>query len=284
MVNVLVDLPPGDPCGRSCVCLQIDDASASASLSDAIFARLPSPYDRIGAPDSLYLYPLLSLSPADCDGSFVRTSVQVRVVGGKGGFGSQLRSAGSKMSKKQSRAAESRRRRLLALAAGHPSATEVEVTEADLADPHLAARDRDGRSLASKVRAAALARHEGRRGGDEQEARAQRRAKLEKIAGRKGARKGEAGENDGKGSQGSEHEAWLVQKDESLDRLREALAEGSRSRASTSTSMSAESMSSTGEVKDKGKGKERAVEPPGVMTTTSRLGISYDDDDDDDDE
>lgn len=216
-VNVLLSLPA--PFGVRC--FQLDRSrlcDAEFDLRYALVDHVPSELPRYFRDDDDDIVRLRSpsrrlrnayhrtstheVSDGDGDG-FVELVLDCRLRGGKGGFGSQLRAAGGRISRQRQEERQRLRRRAARRfdADGHllPSDAEDEEhdddsggadgstaqrrREEEIDDPEDAARDGSGHRISTILTARRLARQAGSVEALQSARRAERRAELEAIAG-----------------------------------------------------------------------------------------------------
>jgi hypothetical protein len=211
-INVLVDTFIGLSLPRT-LCLPLSGDSTTEDLLDAVAARLPVDFcqtsraslttvagRRITSSTGTTVSALSSSLPSDNDVSsyFLPLRLSVPLVGGKGGFGSQLRAAGGRMSSRKKR------------------------QNAELATG--SARNLDGRRLRTITEAKNLATYLATKPEMDRKEKEERRKRWEQIV--ELAEQREADMRAGKGADGRRKglsDEWIEMKEEVTDNVRNAI-------------------------------------------------------------
>ncbi|EER23413.1 hypothetical protein D8B26_001518 [Coccidioides posadasii str. Silveira] len=280
-INVLLSSFPGLSL-PSTLSIPISSISTVADLTERIDSRLPaslslqSPSLVLTTTDSTELGPYSSdklanflTESVDGPSTFLPVRLSVRVYGGKGGFGSQLRAAGGRMS--------SRRKG----AQGEDNGSN---------------RNLDGRRLRTVKEAKALAEYLALKPEMERKEKEARRKRWEMIVELAEKREAEIRNGDGKGKVDGE---WMEDKEEAGEKAREAvlramkegiwkdnlagslLAGSSTSPGESSGSGGSVSASEDSEMEDVGSESHMEIGNGSKASRPARRFIGFDDDDDD---
>jgi hypothetical protein len=195
-VNIIVDAFSGLP--HKTIVFPALCSDSTAALWTRLQERLPIPWDThlilttnsnkqltldSDAPISTYL--------ATPDDDFLPLRLSVAVCGGKGGFGSQLRAAGGRMSARKKR---------------------------NQGDDHASSRNLDGRRLRTVTEAKALAEYLAIKPEMERKEKQQRRQRCEEII-----RMAELREAELKRGKGGLSGKWVLEKEDARERTRDAV-------------------------------------------------------------
>lgn len=194
-----------------------------------------------------------SLSPASCarisayttnhDDEFMSLRLSAPLCGGKGGFGSQLRAAGGRMSSRKKRSQ---------------------------GEDNGSSRNLDGRRLRTVNEAKALAEYLAIKPEMEKKEKEKRRERWQEIVDMAERREDEIKN----GSQGRMDGKWVEDKEESVDMIRSAVAASLQSRKSdfrsSSTSSSADSAEESDGPANKGKTDSKASTPPSDLDCSDK--------------
>ncbi|KAM4059929.1 telomere stability and silencing domain-containing protein [Hirsutella rhossiliensis] len=246
----------------STLVLPVSPTTTVTQLREELYERLPSTDSRLvlttisnrqlpeqsEVPVSSYL--------STSDDEFLSLRLAVPLCGGKGGFGSQLRAAGGRMSSRKNRNQ----------------------------DDHGSSRNLDGRRLRTVNEAKALAEYLAIKPDMEQKEKAKRRQRWEQIV--QASEKKEAEIRSG--SKGRVDGKWVEAKEESNEKTRDAVLAAmksgnyrdnlSTSNGSTSTEQS-HSSNASDEEKSSSKESSPSREPDKATTGKPRTFFGFDEDD-----
>lgn len=194
-----------------------------------------------------------SLSPASCapisayttahDDEFMSLRLSAPLCGGKGGFGSQLRAAGGRMSSRKKR---------------------------NQGEDNGSSRNLDGRRLRTVNEAKALAEYLAIKPEMEKQEKEKRRERWQEIVDMAERREDEIKN----GTQGRMDGKWVEDKEESVDMIRNAVAASMQSRKSDdrspSTSSSADSAEESDGPANKDKAGSKASTPPSDLDCSDK--------------
>jgi hypothetical protein len=216
---------------------------------------------------SEYVRSLLSTSAGESSSTLLPLRLTVPVCGGKGGFGSQLRAAGGRMSSKRKR---------------------------NQGDNNSSSRNLDGRRLRTVNEAKALAEYLAVKPEMDKKEKEERQRRWESVVELAEKRQDEIKNGNGKGKVDGQ---WMEDKEEMsekareavlqamkdgawTDNLRDAILGGSSTSASASDEGSDEDASSSEDEESVGNGESSSASGPSVPTKTApRKFIGFDDDD-----
>ncbi|CRK28221.1 hypothetical protein BN1708_015122, partial [Verticillium longisporum] len=253
-INVFVSTFPGLGLPSTLV-LPVPVTTTFSDVREQIDARLPESGSRlILTTISNKELPATSARPlsdllSSVEDDFISLRLSVPLCGGKGGFGSQLRAAGGRMSSKKKR---------------------------NQGDANNSSRNLDGRRLRTVTEAKALAEYLAIKPEMEKKEKEKRRERWQQIV-ESSERREEEIKNGGKGRLDG---AWVEAKEEANERTRDAVLAAMKagkytdnlagtSFGSKSSAQADESMSDAGE-EDSGEESSKESTPPTEPTTTSK--------------
>ncbi|KAF9877763.1 hypothetical protein CkaCkLH20_04898 [Colletotrichum karsti] len=263
-VNVLVSTFAG--LGPSTLVLRVPSSTPLSDLRHQLDERLPATENRLilTTVSNKELSPFATNPVSDllsADDDFVSLRLSVPLCGGKGGFGSQLRAAGGRMSSKKKR---------------------------NQGDANNSSRNLDGRRLRTVTEAKALAEYLAIKPEMEKKEKEKRRERWQQIVEQAEKREDEI-KNGGKGRLDGK---WVEDKEESNERTREAVLAAMKagnykdnllgtSQGSTGSEETDEAMTSDDEEEEGGSSKESTPpsEPAKAPQNKPRKFFGFDEDD-----